>query len=243
MLTLTVTSFNGKPPAQPASTTFDTSGGTIGRAESNQLVLEDAERTVSRVHAQIVWRDDTYRLIDRGSNPALVNGTPLEPGQEVILRDADQVQIGGYVLRCAVEEADPATWQNLARSTDSPALPGLRATPSDDPFADIFGASTGDPATASNPAGLDDLLRPASGHVDVAAPFGAPDAPPPASSTWDSTIPPRTARSTNCSASDPPPPKHKGAPTRHGRRPSARRRSTTRSPRRTPRRKPTLSRA
>jgi type VI secretion system FHA domain protein len=168
MLTLTVTSFNGKPPAQPASTTFDTSGGTIGRAESNQLVLEDAERTVSRVHAQIVWRNDAYRLIDRGSNPALVNGTPLEPGQEVILRDADQVQIGGYVLHCAVEEADPSTWQNLARSADSPGLPGLPAPTSDDPFADIFGASTGDPHTAHNPAALDDLLRPAS------APAAAP---------------------------------------------------------------------
>ena len=98
MLTLTVTRFNGQPRAHPPSATFDTAGGTIGRADSNRLVLEDPERTVSRVHAQIVWRDGQYRLIDRGSNPALVNGTALEPGQEIIVKDGDEVQIGKFKL-------------------------------------------------------------------------------------------------------------------------------------------------
>lgn len=151
MLTLTVTHFNGKPPVQRLAATFDTEGGTIGRADSNQLVLEDAERTVSRVHAQIVWRGGQYRLIDRGSNPALVNGTPLEPGEEITVKDGDEVQIGGYQLRVTLEaDATP-----LSSGSD--------------PFADIFG----EPSLPSHaqrgsfdPNDLDDLLRPATGRVE-----------------------------------------------------------------------------
>ncbi|KXU83304.1 hypothetical protein CI15_29870 [Paraburkholderia monticola] len=160
MLTLTVTTFNGQPRAQPPCATFDTSGGTIGRADSNHLVLEDPERTVSRVHAQIVWRDGLYRLIDRGSNPALVNGMPLEPGQEIIVRDGDEVQIGGYQLRCAVKDDDPPT---------VPTTPTAPPDPGNDPFADIFGTPSPGPRGGPESGGLDDLLRPASARGEPSA--------------------------------------------------------------------------
>jgi len=91
MLTLTVTLHNGQPPRVPLSATFDADGGTVGRAVTNRLVLDDAERTVSRLHVQIEWRDGRFLLIDRGSNPALVNGAPLDPGQEV----AQGLAVGG----------------------------------------------------------------------------------------------------------------------------------------------------
>jgi FHA domain-containing protein len=162
MLTLTVTRFNGQPRAHPPSATFDTAGGTIGRADSNRLVLEDPERTVSRVHAQIVWRDGQYRLIDRGSNPALVNGTALEPGQEIIVKDGDEVQIGGYQLRCAVN------------SDDEPTVPTVPTDLSNDPFADIFGAPSQAPRAGHDTAGLDDLLRPASRRTEPDVQSGEP---------------------------------------------------------------------
>ncbi|RFU48321.1 type VI secretion system-associated FHA domain protein TagH [Paraburkholderia sp. DHOC27] len=152
MLTLTVTHFNGKPPLQRIAATFDNEGGTIGRAETNQLVLEDAERTVSRVHAQIVWREGRYRLIDRGSNPALVNGTPLEPGEEIVVAEGDEVQIGGYQLR--------ATLDGDREPLNSNA----------DPFADIFGdAAPASPTQRKgyDPDDLDELLRPAPDRVDA----------------------------------------------------------------------------
>ncbi|SAL14726.1 FHA-family protein [Caballeronia arvi] len=120
MLTLTVTLHNGQPPRVPLTATFDTDGGTIGRAVSNRLVLDDAERTVSRLHVQIVWRDGCYLLIDRGSNPALVNGAPLDPGQEVTLAHGDEVQIGGYQLRAYVDAADDTVSANKASSDDDP---------------------------------------------------------------------------------------------------------------------------
>jgi FHA domain-containing protein len=183
MLTLTVTRHNGQTLAQALSAHFDTAGGTIGRAGSNRLVLEDTERTVSRVHAQIVWRDGRYRLVDRGSNPALVNGTPLEPGQEVVLTDGDEVQIGGYQLQARVVEREGADERGHERVDNAGHARESKPATSDpdDPFADIFGAPSGktDP-DADKDAGLDDFFspdRPAS--PDSRAPFGNPPAPLP----------------------------------------------------------------
>ncbi|WP_250437624.1 type VI secretion system-associated FHA domain protein TagH [Caballeronia sp. ATUFL_F2_KS9A] len=130
MLTLTVTLHNGQPPRVPLSATFDADGGTVGRAVTNRLVLDDAERTVSRLHVQIEWRDGRFLLIDRGSNPALVNGAPLDPGQEVALAHGDEVQIGGYQLRADIGVDDDTVTANA---------------PSDDPFAGLFDAGSSAP--------------------------------------------------------------------------------------------------
>ncbi|BBQ01082.1 phosphopeptide-binding protein (plasmid) [Burkholderia sp. SFA1] len=133
MLKLTVIRHNGQPPHRPLAASFDADGGTIGRAVTNRLVLDDAERTVSRMHAQIVWREGTYRLIDRGSNPALVNGAPLDPGEEVRIDHGDEVQIGGYQLRAEVAaEDDPQNARAMPDATTYAA--------SDDPFAGLFDA-------------------------------------------------------------------------------------------------------
>ncbi|SAK73844.1 FHA domain-containing protein [Caballeronia hypogeia] len=138
MLTLTVTRHNGQPPRTPLAASFNADGGTIGRAVTNRLVLDDAERTVSRMHAQIAWRDGVYRLTDRGSNPALVNGVPLDPGQEVPLANGDEVQIGGYQLRAEVSGEDrTVTAQETPHA--AAAAPSSDA-PSDDPFAGLFDA-------------------------------------------------------------------------------------------------------
>ena len=85
MIVLTVLSYNGAP-SDGLSGSFDELGGTIGRADNNQLVLPDPERTISRVHAQIVFRGGRYAIVDRGSNPISVNGRPLGNGQEAPLQ-------------------------------------------------------------------------------------------------------------------------------------------------------------
>ena len=82
MITITVASYNGAQLAQPLAAHFDEMGGNIGRADNNQLVLPDPERTISRVHAQIVFRGGRYAIVDRGSNPIAVNGRPLGNGHE-----------------------------------------------------------------------------------------------------------------------------------------------------------------
>jgi len=117
MIVLTVLSYNGAP-TDGLSGGFDEMGGTIGRAENNQLVLPDPERTISRVHARVVFRTTGYTIVDNGSNPISINGTPLGSGREHPLRPGDQVQIGGYLL--ATSE-------------------GKSAGAAADPFADLFG--------------------------------------------------------------------------------------------------------
>ena len=50
--------------------TFDELGGTIGRADTNNLVLPDPERAISRTHAQVVFRAGAYALVGAGANPS-----------------------------------------------------------------------------------------------------------------------------------------------------------------------------
>ena len=98
MISISVTSYNGASTA-PWSAHFDETGGNIGRAENNELVLPDPERTISRVHAQVVYRNGRYAIVDRGSNPISVNGRPLGNGQEAMIGVGDELNIGGYVMR------------------------------------------------------------------------------------------------------------------------------------------------
>ncbi|MFO1294440.1 MAG: type VI secretion system-associated FHA domain protein TagH [Rubrivivax sp.] len=129
MITLSVHSLNGLPAADAPSATFDELGGTIGRAEGNQLVLNDPERTVSRVHARVVFRAGGFVVVDNGSNPIAVNGRQLGAGAECPLQPGDRIEIGGYVLVAGA--AAPAA--------------------SSDPFADLFGAAALGLATGAGP--------------------------------------------------------------------------------------------
>lgn len=138
---------------------FDATGGTIGRASSNMLVLDDPERTVSRVHAQIVFRDGRFYVVDRGSNPMSHNGRPLGAGNEAPLANGDRLSIGGFELgvsnvvqlgaaqgKLPSQGAHPETATPMARA----AVP---STPSNDPFADLLAefAPKAKPAPAAVP--------------------------------------------------------------------------------------------
>ncbi len=149
MISISVTSYNGASTA-PLSGHFDETGGAIGRGENNQMVLPDPERTISRVHAQVVFRNGRYAIIDRGSNPISVNGRPLGNGQEALIQPGDELQIGGYAMR--VEAAAP--------------MGGAAAV---DPFADFPGLASSPPA-ARAPAASAPFADPLAG-------FGAPPAP------------------------------------------------------------------
>lgn len=170
MILLRVLSYNGAPADGPQAQ-FDEIGGTIGRSDNNQLVLPDPERTISRVHARVVFRSGGYAVVDNGSNPISVNGQTVGAGRAQPLRPGDQLQIGGYVL--AASEAAAAL--------------------STDPFADLFGDAAGlavppptPPAAARAKPAMRSPARaamPASASWPPPAPqgansFGAP--PPPA---------------------------------------------------------------
>lgn len=157
MILLTVQSYNGAPASGPQAR-FDELGGTIGRADSNQLVLPDPERTISRVHARVVFRTHGYTIVDNGSNPISINGQPLGSGREHPLKAGDQIQIGGYVLAVTEGSAAPA---------------------SADPFADLFGDATGGLATPpAAPAPVRSVMHtwsPPPAPAAAAAPGVIPD--------------------------------------------------------------------
>jgi type VI secretion system FHA domain protein len=162
VIVLTVLSYNGVP-SEPLSATFDELGGTIGRSDNNQLVLADPERTISRVHARVVFRASGFAIVDNGSNPIVVNGQPVGSGREHPLREGDEVQIGGYLLKAGKAGGVPAS----------------------DPFADLFGDApmglAGPAAAPSAPA----APRPSAAAAWPAAappwaPVSAPVPPAPA---------------------------------------------------------------
>ena len=171
MITLTVISVNGSPSDSSLSASFDEMGGTIGRADTNQLVLPDPDRSISRVHAQIAFRGGKFAVIDRGSNPILVNGKAAGSGGELPLAQGDTLQIGGYVLKASMSAT------------------GGRATPAD-PFADLLGPASGAGASASSrSAGLIDPLEAFGAAPAAPSRSSAPSAPPPSSGASFGGIP------------------------------------------------------
>ncbi len=152
MIVLTVLSYNGTAASDPACT-FDELGGTVGRADSNQLVLPDPERTVSRVHARVVCLAGRYSVVDNGSNTISVNGVIIGTGKPYPLTPGDRVQIGGYVL----------------------GVSAAAAALSSDPFADLFGdAALGLAAPARAAVPHTAHLVAQAGGSPMAAPFPAP---------------------------------------------------------------------
>ncbi len=140
MITIDVVTLNGQAPAQPLSADFGESGGTIGRAPENTLVLADPDRKISRTHATVSYRDGKYVLRDQGSVvPVMVNGRPLGNGKESPLAGGEEIRIAGYTMRVAGAgaAAQPAAPAAVAapvtprppRPAPAHPLPRRRATP------------------------------------------------------------------------------------------------------------------
>jgi FHA domain-containing protein len=127
---------------------FDDGGGSIGRASSNLLVLDDPDRTVSRVHAQVLSRNGAFFIIDRGSNPLSHNGVSLGWGKEAPLANGDRLHIGSFEL--AVSDVNNGGGTSLL--DDLPTGVGkssIAQDDADDPFADLLSGLAPAPAAAA----------------------------------------------------------------------------------------------
>lgn len=83
---------------------------TIGRAEDNDLVLDD--RFVSSRHCQVEERKGLYRVRDLGSrNGTRLNGVKIERG---LLSAGDRIRIGGAVLLCVTRVSRFRCWNGPA---------------------------------------------------------------------------------------------------------------------------------
>lgn len=188
MIRIHVLSRQGLPMAQPPSAQFGPDGGTIGRAASNTLVLDDPDRTVSRVHAQVLHRDGRYVLVDRGSNPLACNGAPVGNGQEVELRGGDKLTIGSFELSVTLQApaAAPALLPPEADGRTQIAAPGGAA---DDPFADLL-AGLAPAAAPASPAAAAPASAGAAPAAGVPDPFADPLGAPPSTSSSAAAVDP-----------------------------------------------------
>lgn len=75
----------------------------IGRSDPHSHFMPDVdltdyqadERGVSRRHASIVLHEDSFLLVDKGSdNGTYLNGQRLNPNGPTLLRDGDEIRLG-----------------------------------------------------------------------------------------------------------------------------------------------------
>lgn len=171
-LILTVMSYKGEAPSQPASARFDEAGGIVGRSPKATLHLPDTERVVSSVHAEIFHQDGTYFVTDKSKNGLYVNQStnPLGTDSSVRLENDDRLTIGDYVLRVDVEgSAGPGNSRGVEGMVSTPAmgtdpLKGLAPGPASGP-----GGSVALPGSAPEIPGPGNLIP-----GDIAQPPPAP---------------------------------------------------------------------
>lgn len=118
MAVLRISIEGGQGPRDSA--VFGPRGGTLGRSDHNTLVLSDVERSVSRLHARVEWRDPRFVLVNMGLNPVIHNGAVLATADEVVLADGDVLRIGRFTL--LVTQADDDAYVEDDEDPDDEAL-------------------------------------------------------------------------------------------------------------------------
>jgi pSer/pThr/pTyr-binding forkhead associated (FHA) protein len=104
-----------------------TEGITLGRAESNDVVL--ISKTVSRDHARLFEQESRWFVEDLGSlNGTLLNGHRIPARTPLHLRHGDRLQLGGQVLvftHPAQAQDDERTDPDVEAMPDTDAQVGL----------------------------------------------------------------------------------------------------------------------
>jgi type VI secretion system FHA domain protein len=173
-LTLSVIRYQNHPPARIASARIGEAGGTIGRSADNDLVLPDPDRWVSGHHAEVRCRAGRFFLIDTSTNGTFVNhaAEPVPEGQEIELREGDELSIGAYDVRVAIAATPLAATPVDPSARGQPEQAPPLGHPPSEPAPDILdlvrarpsilgSAEPGAPESETPPIDLDDWLRPA----------------------------------------------------------------------------------
>lgn len=128
LLALSVISPQGAVLGPTAFKVFDERGGSIGRLESNDWTLPDAEKFVSTRHAVIRHESGSYFLEDASTNGTFINAPdrPVSAGSPECLREGDRIYIGNYEI--LVQLIEPRA---------RPAAPAAAVTPMPDAPTDL----------------------------------------------------------------------------------------------------------
>ena len=124
-----------------ASHTFHDKLVTIGRDRECTLTLEDTQKLVSRMHAEIETDTDGYWIkVVSKVNPIAVNGKKFSYGDRVRVVEGDQVSVGLYKLEIMEAEVAPVRAKAPAARPPAPDVsdeatvaPAAKAPPAPDP--------------------------------------------------------------------------------------------------------------
>lgn len=160
LLALSVISAQGAGLGAAAYKVFDERGGSIGRLESNDWSLPDAERFVSSRHAVVRFEGGAFCLEDVSTNGTFINAPdqPVSRREPVRLKSGDRLFIGDYEIVVELVESAPATEPPAvaiearpAVASGAPAAAAREPLGTDDPLA-VIGVGA---ARASAPSGLE----------------------------------------------------------------------------------------
>jgi len=101
-LRLRVTGYDAQQMGAVAEHVFGESGGTIGRARSNDWCLPDP--VVSGEHAVIRCDSGEYYLRDTSTNGTVVNSITMSRGDERPLHNGDVVKIGKFDISVEIDD-------------------------------------------------------------------------------------------------------------------------------------------
>lgn len=138
-------------------------GATVGRTDGCDWKLDDPNSLISRMHFHVTYEEGKFRLRDNSTNGSFLNGSEeaIGRGNQVIIADGDQVQIGEYIISFTLMETPGNAPVDLGPPPDLGFAPGQSS-------------STG----TENP-GMDAGMPPAAGDTPqafadvVATPLGA----------------------------------------------------------------------
>lgn len=134
----------------PKFSLFGMDGGKLGRSPDCELHLPCEEKSVSRVHAEILLDDCAFHLVDRSINGVYINKSnePLGMGKKHPIKHGDIFQIGNYELVANFDVEDESPFA----PSESPVKPqeglGAICASTQAPLADIadaridFGSTT-----------------------------------------------------------------------------------------------------
>ncbi|WP_298233861.1 type VI secretion system-associated FHA domain protein TagH [uncultured Azohydromonas sp.] len=168
-----VLSHGGQPLPAPSAARFDAAGGFIGRGIDCTLVLPDAQRLMSRRHAQVSWREGRFFIRQLGANLALeVDGRPLGLEAEVPLAPGMSLRIGAYLMETEDDSAEAVAPQALPDHAAPAPVPAPALPPALSPAAaSLLPAAPVTPVPAARPSAFSEVLgEGAAPPAEVGAP-------------------------------------------------------------------------
>jgi type VI secretion system protein ImpI len=127
-LRLSIENVDRLPDGGPIRIEVKGRGLDLGRDSHLDWTLPDPSRSISGKHCEIRYREGGYWLHDVSTNGTFVNGAEFRLDAPYLLRDADRLGIGPYIIAVSIEEG---------RKRQSPA--SVAEAPLDAGLADVWG--------------------------------------------------------------------------------------------------------